>query len=190
MTRLIAVVSTLSIAGFLLVYFPGGPVALAYLLFGVAAGSIMILLVRVYTVVSKYEGAGHGAAHQYRMRGHILLNVIPSSYVILQFVAQPTITVDLLYLPPVMLFFWTGRQTWSALYEQFGSKLYQFFCKGNTGMLVGLPVLLGLGMLYDETIGGGFFRRVLLSYFAIHLLLIGVAVVKIEKDFDAAKQVV
>ena len=63
--------------------------------------------------------------------------------------------------------------------------MYLFFCKGNTGMMVGLSVLLGIGVFYDQRFGSVFFRRVLLGYFIIHLLLIGVAVMKIEKDTSA-----
>lgn len=185
MTRLIAVVSTLSIPGFLLVRYLNGPAALAYLLFGTAAGTITMLLVRVYAVVSKFEGTEHVAIHQYIMRWHILLHLIPSSYLILQFFTKPSLFVNSVYLVPIMLFFLTGLLTWRALYEQFGSKMYQFFYKGNTGMLVGLTVLLGVGLLYDETFGSEFFCRALLAYFAIHLLLIGVAVMKIEKDVSA-----
>ena len=184
MTRFIALVSTLSVLSFLLVHFLSGPTTLAHLLFGLATVAITILLVRVYAVMSMFECAEH-AVHHYRMRGHILLHLIPSSYLILAFFTQPTLFINLLYLPLVMLFFWTGRQTWRALYEQFGSKMYLFFYKGNTGMLVALTVLLGLGVIYDETFGSEVFRRTLLGYFTIHLLLIGVAVMKIEKDVSA-----
>lgn len=185
MTRLLAVVSTLSIIGFSLVHYLSGPATPAYLLFGVATGVITMLLVRVYAVASRFEGTNHDAVHRYRMRGHILLHLIPSSYLILQFFIKPSLFVNSLYFVPIMLFFLTGRLTWRALHERFGSKMYLFFYKGNTGMLVGLTVLLGAGLLYDETFGRVFFRRALLGYFVIHLLLIGVAVMKIEKDVSA-----
>ena len=185
MSRLIAVASTLSILGYLLVRFLSGPVALAHLLFGVAAGAITILLARVYAVVSRFEVTGQGAANQYRMHGHILLHLIPSSYLFLHFFTPPSLFVNSLYIVPIILFFLTGRLTWRILYEQFGSKMYLFFYKGNTGMLVALTVLLGVGVLYDETFGSVIFRRALLGYFTIHILLIGVAVMKIEKDYSA-----
>ena len=184
MTGSIAVISTLAIVGYLLVRFLDGPTAFAQLLFGVATVAITILLVRVYALVSRFESAGQGTTHQYRMRGHILLHLIPSIYLILQFFTPPSLLVNSLFLAPVILFFLTGRLTWRTLYEQFGSKMYLLFYKGNTGMIVGLTVLLGVGVLYDETFGSVFFCRALLGYFTIHLLLIGVAVMKIEKDFS------
>lgn len=189
MTRLIAVVSTLSILGYLLVHFLSGPAALAQLLFGTATVAITTLLVRVYAVVSRFEGAKQGATRQYRMRTHILLHLIPSSYLVMQFFIPPSLFVNALYLAPVILFFLTGRLTWRTLHKQFGSKMYLIFYKGNTGMIVGLTVLLGAGVLYNETFGSVFFRRALLTYFTIHLLLIGAAVMKIEKDFSAGDAV-
>ena len=94
----------------------------------------------------------------------------------LQFFSQPSLQVNGLYLLPVLLFFFSGRQTWRVLFEQFGSKIYRVFYLGNTGMMTGHVVLMSLGVLYDAQFGTAVFSRVLVAYSSIHIFILGIGV--------------
>lgn len=182
MIRLLAVISTFSITALLLLDFLDSPKSISYFLMGAAAGTITLLLARIYAIVSILECKEDSEEiQQYIMRAHILLQLVPSSYLIIQYFTTPSLLVNVLYYVPIMLFFLTGRLTWRTLYQQYGSKMYLFFYKGNTGMLLGLTVMLVMG-IFDEAFRE-FFPRALLVYFVIHFLLIGLTVTKIEKDF-------
>lgn len=182
MIRLVSACSTLSILAFLSVYFLSGSPVLVHMLFGLTSGLIMILLIWVYLLVSRFERVEYASNYQYCMRVHIIIHLVPLGYLVLQFFIRLSFSVNLLFLAAIMLFFLTGRRTWNVLYERFGSRMYQFFYKGNTGMLVGILVLLGVGVLYGKALAIEFLHRTLFGYFAIHFLLFGVAVMKIEKD--------
>ncbi|MBQ0720352.1 MAG: hypothetical protein KBT88_02410 [Gammaproteobacteria bacterium] len=119
---------------------------------------------------------------RYWMQAHVVLHLVPLSYLLLQFFTEPTLQLNMFYLLPVLSFFYSGRQTWRVFFEQFGSKMYRIFFLGNTGMMVGHVLLISLGLLMDVKFGTAFFCRALLTYFAIHLLILGFAVVKIEDD--------
>ena len=176
-----AVISTLLVLAFLLTTFIDNSFRLSNLLILVSGGSIVFLLIRVYILISRVKNLWSDW-ETHIIRGHILLHIVPLSYLILHLFIAVTFLINLLYAVPVFLFFFTGRLTWSILYAQFGSKMYYFFYKSNTALLIGPTVLLILGVLYKEMYVTNFYHRILLVYFIIHILLIGVAVVKIETD--------
>lgn len=183
MTRFFAFVATLSILAFMAVYAGDGAVYLAYVLAGVAMLAVTVLLSGVFLLVSRNQRWNR--AVRYWMQAHVLLHLVPVSYLVLQFFTRPSLQINLFYLAPVLLFFYSGRQTWRVLFEQFGSRMYRVFLLGNTGMMAGHVVLISLGVVFDAKFGAEFFCRVLLAYFTIHLLILGVAVVKIERDLRA-----
>lgn len=182
----VALLSTLSIVATVVIYYAGSWFdidSFPYLigLFpGAAAITIVVLLVRVFLLVRELESWGRGV--QRHMRAHILLHLVPASYLALHYFAAPTLLRNVFYLAPVLLFFFTGRQTWQAFYRHFGAPVYRIFFAGNTGMMVGHVVLICLGVLYESRFGAEIFQRALTAYFIIHLLALGFAVVKIEKD--------
>ena len=180
MTRFMAYLSTLSILAFVVVFVSRGAGYPLYLLAGVAVVAICTLLVRVFRLASRHEG--WSSASRNWMRGHVLLHLVPMSYLALHFFSQPSLQVNGLYLLPALLFFFCGRQTWRVLFEQFGSKIYRVFYLGNTGMMTGHVLLMGLGVLYDAQFGTEFFCRALVVYASIHFLILGFAVLKIERD--------
>ena len=186
MKRLAASISALSIIACVLIWFLIGPRALSFLFFGVAAIATVILLVWGYALTLKINSPKH-CLYQDCMRVYILLHLVPASYLSAQFFVKITPFWNYLYLAPVVLFFWIGRQSWRALYERSGSVMYQIFYRGNTGMLISCPLLLGLSVVYPETFGDELFRRLLIVYFIVHFLLTGAAVVKIDNDISAGR---
>ena len=185
MTRYTAYLSTLTILAFIVVFGANGALGLLYGLAGLAVLSAGLLMLKVFRLASRQ--ASWKPSIRYWVKAHVFLHLVPLSYLVLQFFSQPTLQTNGLYLLPVLLFFFSGRQTWRVLFEQFGSKTYRVFFAGNTGMMVGHVVLISLGVFYDSRFGADFFCRVLTGYFVIHLLILGAAVVKIEADLTIAK---
>ena len=48
--------------------------------------------------------------------------------------------------------------------------------------MVGHVLLIGLGTFYDVNFGSEYFCRALVTYFSIHLFILGFVVLKIESD--------
>ena len=175
-----AYLSTLSILAFAVVFVSRGTGYLLYLLAGMAVVAICTLLLRVFRLASRHEVWSPVSRNW--IRGHVMLHLVPMSYLVLQFFSQPSLQFNEFYLLPVLLFFFSGRQTWRVLFEQFGSKIYRVFYLGNTGMMVGHMVLMSLGVFYDAQFGTSVFCRTLASYTSIHFLILGFSVLKIERD--------
>ena len=187
MTRYMAYLSTLTVLAFILVFGADGEPNLLYGLAGLAVLSMGLLMMQVFRLTAKQ--VSWEPSVRYWVQVHVLLHLVPLSYLVLQFFSQPTLQTNGLYLLPVLLFFFSGRKTWQVFFEQFGSKMYRIFFAGNTGMMVGHVVLISLGFFYDSRFGTAFFCRALTGYFTIHLLILGAAVVKIEADLAAADSV-
>ncbi|MBW2733010.1 MAG: hypothetical protein JRH20_11515 [Deltaproteobacteria bacterium] len=181
-TQVLAVISTASMAASLLVHGLGGSAALRYPFFALAAASIAALLWRVYTLAWRVEGDERSLLPRYKMRAHVLLHGVPASYLLVQLLVEPSLLVNLIYLVPVLLFFFTGRLTWGAFRQRYTSKMYVLFFKGNSGMMIGLVVFSLIGLFFDEAFGRGAFQGALVGYFSVHLLLVGVAMIKLERD--------
>lgn len=182
MMRFMAYLSTLSILALMVFFARESAGYLLYWLAGVAAVAICTLLTRVFRLTAQHKDWSSSSRHW--MQGHVLLHLVPLSYLVLQFFGTSSLQVNGLYLLPVLLFFFSGRQTWRVLFEQFESKIYRVFYLGNTGMMAGHVVLIGLGVLYDARFGAEFFCRALVAYSSIHLLILGFAVLKIESDLS------
>ena len=120
------------------------------------------------------------------IRAHVVFHLVPFSYLALQLEISPSLSINLLYSLPVAAFFYTGRRTWQTFFTVFGSKIYKLFYRGNTGLVVSLGVLLGLGFLSNEAVIIAAFQHVFMLYFAVHLLIVGAVVVKIESDIAGA----
>ncbi|MEZ0123289.1 MAG: hypothetical protein AB9Q22_07740 [Candidatus Reddybacter sp.] len=178
-----AYLSTVSVLFSIVVFFSDGAAYLLYFLAGVAVLATSLLLARVFRLTA--QQAGWGSSVRYWMQAHVLLHLVPLSYLVLQFFNGPTLQMNGLYLLPVLLFFFSGRKTWQVFFEQFGSKMYRVFFMGNSGMMVGHVVLISLGVFYDIKFGAAFFCSALVTYFSIHLLILGAAVVKIERDLTS-----
>ncbi len=184
--RVMAMLTTFVVLGFLARKLIGlnDPHSLLFVLMLVG---VMGLLVRVVLLPAnkirwdKRQLAG--------IRAHVFLHLVPFSYLALQLGTFPTLKINLLYYLPVALFFYTGRLTWQAFFEAFGSKVYKLFFLGNTGILITLSVLLALSFLDEGGIVATSFQRLFMLYFSVHLLIVGAVVVKIENDLTGPKAV-
>jgi hypothetical protein len=123
------------------------------------------------------------------IRAHVYLHLVPFSYLVLQMEISPSLVIHLLYYVPVVAFFYTGRRTWRAFFETFGSKVYKLFYLGNTGMIFTLSLLLGLGFILKEAALVISFQKLFVLYFSVHLLIVGAAVIKIENDITGYRVV-
>lgn len=118
---------------------------------------------------------------------HILLHVVPITYLVVQFFIGATLIINTVYLLPFILFFYTGRRTWDGMFNQFGTKMYRVYYFGNTAFMRLCPILLAAGFLVDEPLGTEGFRRAVVGYFSIHFLITGLTMVTIEKDILGQK---
>jgi hypothetical protein len=123
--------------------------------------------------------AGFGLAH-------ILAHAIPLAYLVTAQTGGVDTALNLAYLLPLLVFFYSGRRLWRMLHARFGTPLYRFFAFGNTGLLNGLMLLSALGLLWPQTFAPEVFATVLRAYFAAHFLLTGVAVLRIDLDLRRA----
>ncbi|MCB1175861.1 MAG: hypothetical protein KDK39_19960 [Leptospiraceae bacterium] len=178
-----------SIAGFVLTRVLASPTSLSILFFGCAVTALAVLLGWTYALVARTKDQ-ENCGIVFSMRAHILLHLVPFSYVVMQFFIEMSPLTNGLFLGPLMLFFLTGRNTWRIMSEQFDWKMYRLFYRGNTGLLTVLPILAILGALMHEgSVGGEAFKRVVLVYSYGHALLIGIAVIRIEQDIRNRFQV-
>ena len=178
--HLMAIASTAAMVVLVLAWASDVAVNLLYVPAGLAVLASTLLLIRVFRLTTRQERWSSSA--RYWIQAHLVLHLVPLSYLILLILKPPSLQANILYLLPVLLFFYSGRKTWQVLFEQFGSKVYRVFFAGNTGMMVGYVVLISLGAFYDTWFGTELFCRALVGYFTIHLLILGAAVVKIEND--------
>lgn len=147
----------------------------------IATGIAVVFLARAYFAVADIE-----TSWDVRMmiRVHIVLHIVPFAYLMARQLTAPSLMADMLWLAPLSGFFYTGRHTWRCLFKLYQAKLYYIFYRGNTGLLVMMPVLITLGVLFRNA---ELFSRVLGIYSTIHFLLIGLSVLKIENDISAAR---
>ena len=147
-----------------------------------AAGIAVIFLARAYASAAELRNE-KGKRLQTMIRAHIVLHGVPVAYLATAQAGGPSTMVDLWWLIPLAGFFYTGRRAWSGLFEAYRSTLYFMFLRGNTGVLVMMPVLLIAGTLFQIP---GLLQRVLGIYFVIHFMLIGISVLKIERDIASS----
>jgi len=179
--KITAIIATIAVACLILAGLLNGPAKVIVALFIAAATAISVLLFLAYSLI-----AGLNTAPWTRIKrsilAHIVLHIVPASYVILQFLIGTSLLVNTIYILPVVLFFYTGRRTWAGMFNQFGRKLYRVYYLGNTAFMLLCPILLALGFLVDEAIGIDGFRRAIVGYFSIHCLITGLTVISMEKD--------
>lgn len=159
----------------------GGPRGLSELIVMAALVALCFLLVTAHRAISMAVLRGWTLPSA-AMRAHVWLHVVPGGLLLSNLVQGPVPLLNILCVVPLMLFFWTGRVTWKSLYAIFGASIYRIFLAGNTGMMIGLPVLLLIGRLVDQPFFAAAFDRVFLLYAAVHFLVAGPAIVKIDTE--------
>lgn len=145
------------------------------------AGLAVVFLARAYLTVAEVETSLDVSK---MIRAHIALHFVPFAYLTAVQLTVPSLIVNMFWLAPLGGFFYTGRHTWKNLNKLHPSKLYYIFYRGNTGMLMIMPVLVIIGALFHNA---EWFNNALSVYFTIHFLLIGVTVLKIEYDIFAVR---
>ena len=150
-------------------------------LFISAAVAIAVLLFLGYSLIAHLR-TGPWIQIKRNMLAHIVLHIVPASYVVLQSLIGTTLLINTVYLLPVILFFYTGRRTWGGMFKQFGRKMYRIYYLGNTAFMRACPIMLAFGFLVDESIGTEVFRRAIVGYFSIHCLITGLTMISMEKD--------
>jgi hypothetical protein len=150
-------------------------------LFISAGVAIAVLLFLGYSLIAHLK-TGPGIQIKRSILAHIVLHIVPASYVPVQFLIGTSLLINTIYLVPVILFFYTGRRTWEEMFRQFGRKVYRIYYFGNTAFMLVLPILLSFGFLIDESFGTEGFRQAMMSYISIHFLVTGLTMICIEKD--------
>lgn len=169
---------------------------------------ILILLAKAYTLSFEIQSTRY-EQDVWPLRAYIILHLLPIAYLAYQLLHSSYTLHQIIWLAPFIIFFFMGRRSWSALFRRYQSKLYYLFIKGNTGMLVMSTTLCFLSLLagwLDEPLHWQFaspalsfqimihfvaptrfIERLLGFYFAIHFLLIGVAIMQINQDIVMSK---
>ena len=181
-----ALLTTLAVLSFLLRGLLGLE-SLGFALFFVMLIGVMGLLVRV-SLLQINKLVWH-KRQLVVIRSHVYLHLVPFSYLALVLQNSPSLSMNLLYYLPVVAFFYSGRRTWRAFFDTFGLKIYRLFYLGNTGMILTLGLLLGLGYISQQASIVAAFEQLFMLYFAVHLLIVGAVVVKIEADISAYRAV-
>lgn len=150
----------------------------------VAAGIVIaILLQRGYLLASGAEALDIPAFRHF-VKPHILLHIVPASYLLMRIYADTGLLHDYIYVLPLLLFFWTGRRSWQAMLRLTGRKVYLIFMRGNTGMMVMPVVILILGGIFPASFLSGMYGKLIAAYTIIHMAITGAVIVLMEKDLQ------
>ena len=176
-----AIYTTIAVTCLMLAILLNGSTGVIVALFISAGVAITLLLFLGYSLISN-QRSGLGIQFKRKIFAHIVLHIVPASYAVVQFLIGTDILINTIYLIPLVLFFYTGRQTWEEMFRRFGKKMYRIYYFGNTALMLGLPILLAFGLLIDESLGTEGFRQATVGYISIHFLVTGLTMISIEKD--------
>lgn len=176
-----AIYATIAVICLMLAILLSGSTGVIVALFISAGVTITVLFFLGYSLIAHQEN-GPGIQYKRSILAHIVLHIVPASYAVVQFLIGTSLLINTIYLLPLVLFFYTGRQTWEEMFRQFGKKMYRIYYLGNTALMLGLPILLALGLLIDESLGTEGFRQATVGYISIHFLVTGLTMISIEKD--------
>lgn len=178
--KTLVIISVLSIVTAMTTYFLQGPSKIILIFSIIAAATIIFFMINIYRLAEKIE-AGPTREKHFRMRGHVMSHVIPVAYFTTHYFMEATLLSNVFYLIPLMLFYYTGKLTWTELYKEFGSSMYKIFNMGNSSLLIMSPLMLGLGLV-NAKMFGQMFQNTQVGYFTTHILLAGIAYLKIKND--------
>jgi hypothetical protein len=154
----------------------------------------LLTLVLLLMVSFLVEVAGHFrrmrrhglAAKMTSARLNLFLHVFPAAYLVIFIDSGSDPTTNTLFLIPLMAFFYTGRRCWEQLHRCLGRKLYYYFMRGNTSLLVWLPISAAIQLAGWHQVGDVLFARFAVGYFVGHLLVIGPVTSMISSDLRRA----
>jgi hypothetical protein len=180
-------VTPLSIGGLLSLSYYCAPFALTAPLLAITTGATIVLLARAYILASEIEEARCGNL-RFIMRMHIILHAVPFAYLMTKLFSRPAPFSELVWLAAFLCFFYTGKRSWTTLFNIYKSKMYYVFYRGNTGLLFMLPLLSALSLFFEDVAETSLVGRILMIYSVIHFLLIGVSVLKIANDVASTRR--
>lgn len=160
-------------------------------LFGAVVGLTSLLAMVVLADISNQFAQIQRLAPEADLRGakaNIWLHIAPISYVVHLATTGGDPPNSYIYLVPMMLFFYSGRSCWSVLHRVLNRKLYGFFVKGNTSLLIWLPIACAARYfdLYDNA--DFLYQRLVIGYFVGHLLFMGPITTLLERDIKKLAQ--
>jgi len=113
---------------------------------------------------------------------HIVAHAVPVGYLVASYSDQVSLTLNLYFLLPLLAFFYSGRRMWTLLFARFSTMMYRFFVFGNSGMMSGLVLSILFGLYWPESVGPRAFEVLVRTYFCVHFMLAGVAILRVEAD--------
>lgn len=118
------------------------------------------------------------------IRLHVATHIVPAAFALATFFGNPIERVSPLWIIAFALFFYSGRRTWQALQTGFPSPIYFIFKRGNTAVLVMSVMLSVIATALQSNLLFAFVAGVLKLYVSIHFVLMGIAISKIDHDFE------
>jgi hypothetical protein len=152
---------------------------IAFPLFALTVSALVAALIRLFKCTLRSTHSESLAA----ARAHVVLHMVPFlGLALVQFVS-PTGWIELALLAGLLLFFASGRIAWRTLKKLIPTtKMYALFYRGNSTLLALVPILYLTSLLAPSLVGFGTIKSVLLSYFAIHFSIVGIACLRIDAD--------
>lgn len=145
------------------------------------ANSILLLygLVRLSMI-------GNGEFREIKIFGsaHVIAHVIPFGYLLAWYFKLGNQWLDLAFLLPFAIFFYTGKRMWRVLYDKFDNIIYRLYVFGNSGMLSAIFVTTILDLTVRREMDFSLFQKLLLFYLSIHFLLVGASVLQVSRDVE------
>lgn len=136
-------------------------------------------------LLSRRTDAGIGSTDRRLMQLHVLAHSVPICFGLATLLNGSSGRLSATWICAFGLFFYTGRRTWRALHAARPSPVYFVFLRGNTAMLASSAFFVLLAVATASQAPLGFLGKLYLTYTVIHLILLGPAVAKIDRDLGA-----
>jgi len=172
---------TLAVGGAVLARFIDLPDHLGLVLSLTAMAVIIVELTRAFALLHEANKFSADDSGSYG-RLHIVAHVVPLAYLVVHHFGHVGAMVNLAFLVPFLLFYYTGRRLWQALFARFALKHYRMFVLGNTGLMVALTVTGILALFIPGRVGSGAYTGAVLGYFSVHFLITGFVMLRLGKD--------
>jgi len=153
------------------------------LLYGLASIIVFYSILKFLKTVSEKELVSDCQLYKNKLKTHLYFQFVPFLYIGVYFVyTNISSLINAVFLLPLILFFLTGRMLWQESFRLFQSKIYRAFYLGNTAMLIWMPLLLLPALLDISVLEVINFTQFVTIYFAIHFLITGFSILKLEHD--------
>lgn len=183
--RAAGVASTLAVPVALGVHFLAGPSGWQVALAALALAALLILLLHAWQLAGHARACFSNAENGW-IRIHLAGHAIPLGLMAWFFLTGHLAASSPLWSAAFVLFFYSGRRTWHCLHALFGRPLYFIFKRGNSAVLIMTLLLTIIGSLLPSLPAASLLKNILSLYTSIHLTLIAVAVIVIDKDLNNA----